>query len=161
MTDDVRSNKTVVRQTYVIKWFDKPWGLGPVIEWEVKTDFREDNKRWIPFFTQATELFKRGPPYISIVQDLESKEIINSKHDGTYVEPETSPVDRPEIIIPDHEYHFDSDSEEEEEPVVIVKPEDMLPVVDPVNLTPAEDSDEDDEDEEGDDEAGPKGDDIF
>ena len=119
------------------------------------------------------------------------KAIINAKKAGTYVEPGSSSVDRPEFHPHHPDYSFDKDrdsedvdsedadsSEEEEQPAVIVKPEDILPVIDPVNLTPStiededEDSDdqaddgsaeEDEEDEEIDDDSEPEGaeEDIF
>ncbi len=69
-------------------------------------------------------------------------------------------MDKPTIVIPDPDYDYDldvdeSDVEEPEDfPLVIVKPEDTLPIVDPKNLTP-------DGGELVDDAEEPKGTDIF
>lgn len=51
MTDDPRSNQVAMRQSYVVKWFDKPaFGIGRLVDWEIRTDFREDNKKFETFF---------------------------------------------------------------------------------------------------------------
>ena len=67
MTDDPRSNQVAMRQSYVVKWFDKPaFGIGRLVDWEIRTDFREDNEKFKTFFLNSAESFKQGPPYANM-----------------------------------------------------------------------------------------------
>ena len=132
VTDDPRSQQVALRQSYVVKWYDKPWGLGKLINWEVMTDFREDNKKFEDFFTQSADSFKAGAPYKNQTQDPEQKAYRREHPDEQ--ESSSSDPSKPTIVIPDinPEYTPEEDLDiETEQPVVIVKPEDILPVYNP------------------------------